>query len=96
MMPTPKTHLPKGYPLASPEESKRFEKIFERAFDIHETAHDFDSYLRTEMKGFRGMVTTLGPRRGILSPVRGRTKVSKAQYCDCYEQAYQELKSTLK
>jgi hypothetical protein len=90
MLPTPKSHLPKGYPLPSDEESKKFEKVWERAFDIHASAHDFGSFLRKENK--RGWIDVFGPREGILSPVKHRTKLSQAQYCDCYEQAYQEFK----
>lgn len=91
MMPTPKKHLPKGYPLASDEESKRYKDIFERAFKIHETAHDFSSPLVK----VKGAWVQYSPREGILSLVKGTTKLSKAHYCDCYERAYQELKHTL-
>jgi hypothetical protein len=89
MLKTPKKHLPKGYPLASTEESKRFEPIFERAFEIHKTAHDFDANVKKRDKF--GNTNEFGPRDGILSPVLGRSKLSKAHYCDCYERAYQEL-----
>jgi hypothetical protein len=78
---TPKSHLPKGYPLPSDEEHKRFSPVFTRAFEIHEEAHTF--------------TVVPGPHRGILSPVKGRTKISRAQYCDCYERAYRELKKNL-
>ncbi len=82
MLSTPKSHLPKGYPLSLDAENKKFAPVFKRAFDIHETAHDF--------------VADPGPRKGILSPVKGRTKLSRSQYCDCYERAYQELKNILR
>jgi hypothetical protein len=81
MLKTSKKHLPKGYPLANEEESKKFAPIFKRAFEIHRTAHSFNA--------------DPGPREGVLSPIMGRTKLSKAHYCDCYELAYQELKGSL-
>jgi hypothetical protein len=80
MLSTPKKHLPIGYPLPSDEESRKFEPIFMLAFEIHKTAHDFK------------ILSKLRPE--VLSPVRGSTKLSKSHYCDCYERAYQELKSS--
>lgn len=44
MLSTPKNHLPKGYPLPSPEESLIYEPIFDRAFEIHRRAHDFNRH----------------------------------------------------
>lgn len=85
MLSTPKNHLPKNYPLPTAEEDKKFEPIFTRAFEIHKDAHPFGSYVLTNNN------QELGPRTGILSPVKGRTKISRARYCDCYERAYQEL-----
>ena len=43
MLRTPREHLPIGFPLPSHEESRRFEPIWERAFEIHANAHDFIS-----------------------------------------------------
>jgi hypothetical protein len=93
MLSTPKRHLPKGYPLPSDSDHKKYAPIFKRAFEIHETAHDFDAVKPVKMKA--GYWEVFGPRTGILSPLKGRSKLSKAHYCDCYERAYQELKNTL-
>jgi hypothetical protein len=92
MLNTPKSHLPKGYPLPNADEQKKFDPVFKRAFEIHETAHSFKD---NQIVKIKGAWEEYGTRTGILSPVKGRTKLSKAHYCDCYEQAYQELKDTL-
>lgn len=78
MLTTPKKHLPPSYPLPTKSDHALYEPIFTRAFEIHKTAHDFSS-------------PKIGPRDGIISPVKGRTNLSRARYCDCYERAYQEL-----
>ena len=93
MIPTLKKHLPKGYPLPPPEEGEKFQPIFERAFEIHKASHDFSANKTQRSK--EGYCEEFGPREGILSPVKGRTKLSKAHYCDCYERAYQEMKDSL-
>jgi hypothetical protein len=91
MLVTPKEHLPQGYPLPTDAEHKKFEPIFVRAFEIHAQAHDFSS--NVDVKDKKGTWQEFAPRKDILSPVRGRTKLSKAHHCDCYERAYQELKA---
>jgi hypothetical protein len=40
---TPREHLPAGFPLPSGKESRKFEPIWIRAFEIHRNAHDFQS-----------------------------------------------------
>jgi len=91
MLVTPKEHLPQGYPLPTDAEHNKFEPIFMRAFEIHATAHDFASNVFVKDKTKHPQ--EYAPRPGILSPIRGRTKLSKAHHCDCYERAYQELKA---
>lgn len=84
MLPTPQEHLPRGYPLPTPEENKRYERIFARAFDIHARAHDF-SAVNTWLDE-HGITHHDGPRTGILS-----MDSDGPNYCDCYERAYREF-----
>lgn len=38
MLPTPKAHLPKGYPLPDADDGERHQPVFSLAFKIHEVA----------------------------------------------------------
>jgi len=87
MMKTPPEHLPKGYPLASTAESQKYAPIFDRAFEIHATAHDFAALLASaSWVAYQGYKLPECPRSGVL----GVTE-DDPTYCDCYERAYQEF-----
>jgi hypothetical protein len=85
MLKTPREHLPEGFPLPSEEESRKFERIWHRAFEIHAAAHDFDAVRSWRNKD--GVTEHDGPREGILDAIEGGP-----HYCDCYERAYREFK----
>lgn len=83
MLPTPTNHLPRYYPHGvswAPEwsaaERKKYAPVWERAFQIHEGAHDFSE---NEFSVW------------LLNPVEESPPMSKTPYCDCYERAYREL-----
>lgn len=75
MLPTPKEHLPKGYP-ATPTlaESDKYMPVWERAFAFH-----------------KGECRNPDSRAGILGPVWPDIIDGVSRYCDCYERAYQEV-----
>lgn len=43
MLKTPKECLGPDYPLQTPEQSKVYQPIWRRAFEIHQTSHDWDN-----------------------------------------------------
>lgn len=87
MLKTPRTHLPKGFPLPGNEESLKFQPIWKRAFEIHGKAHNFKAVI--SVIDSDGVTWHAGPREGLLS-----TDESDPTYCDCYERAYQEFEVT--
>lgn len=82
ILPTPKQCLPKGYPLPSAKESRKFAPIWKRAFELHVNRHIFNSYGTSDY----------GPWvKDILDPV-GESKNNR--YCDCYIRAWLEIMAT--
>lgn len=84
MLKTPLEHLPRFYPgdlSWAPEwsaaEKTRYAPIWDRAFEIHESAHPYDGSLPAYC------LWVINP---INAPEKGGTP-----YCDCYERAYREM-----
>lgn len=83
MLKTPAKHLQRYYPGGIPwapewqkTESAKYAPIWQRAFDIHQSAHYFG-----EGREFTPYT---------INPVEEEATAA-SPYCDCYEQAYQEF-----
>ena len=82
MLSTPRWMLGEGYPLCTKKAQKDTCKIWERAFEIHETVHlwnDTDAVLPDTA------------RKGTIDPI-----TNGEHYCECYLRAWLELSEQVK
>jgi hypothetical protein len=80
MLETPKEVLGEGYPLPTEQARKETAPIWERAFEIHATAHIGDNRFH----------------EGSMLPVRGDEYHNGTPYCDCYMRAWLEFHDPVK